>query len=66
MLWCDGDCSGDVASVEGYTPDDIGTCADALNHICGTRLTKYQRLGIDHLAVPLNMNRKCLQSCSLQ
>lgn len=33
------------------------TCADALNHICGTRLTKYQRLGIDHLTVPLNMNR---------
>jgi pepF/M3 family oligoendopeptidase len=33
------------------------TCADALNHICGTRLTKYERLGIDHLAVPLNMNR---------
>jgi oligoendopeptidase F len=38
--------------------DEIAdTCADALNHICGTRLTKYQRLGIDHLAVPLNMNR---------
>ena len=33
------------------------TCADALNHICGTRLTKYERLGIDHLTVPLNMNR---------
>jgi len=33
------------------------TCADALNHICGTRLTKYARLGIDHLTVPLNMNR---------
>ncbi len=33
------------------------TCADALNHICGARLTKYRRLGIDHLAVPLRLNR---------
>ena len=33
------------------------TCADSLNHICGTRLSKYRRLGIDHLTVPLNMNR---------
>jgi pepF/M3 family oligoendopeptidase len=33
------------------------TCADALNHICGARLTKYRRLGVDHLAVPLRLNR---------
>jgi oligoendopeptidase F len=31
--------------------------AAALNHIGGSRLTKYRRLGIDHLASPLNMNR---------
>lgn len=36
---------------------EADTCADALNHICGTRLTKYRRLGVDHLAVPLNLNR---------
>jgi oligoendopeptidase F len=34
------------------------TCADALNHLSGTRLTKYRRLGLaDHLAVPLHENR---------
>lgn len=33
------------------------TCADALNHIAGSRLSRYRRLGVDHLAVPLNMNR---------
>ena len=33
------------------------TCADALNHIAGARLTKYKRLGIDHLAMPLHLNR---------
>ena len=32
------------------------TCADALNHIGGSRLTKYRRLGVDHLAAPLNLN----------
>ncbi len=33
-------------------------CADALNHIAGTRLTKYRRLGVeDHLSVPLRFNR---------
>ena len=32
------------------------TCADALNHIAGSRLTKYRRLGVDHLAAPLNLN----------
>ncbi len=34
------------------------TCADALNHIAGTRLAKYKRLGTkDHLDVPLRYNR---------
>ncbi len=34
------------------------TCADALNHISGSRLTKYARLGVrDHLDLPLRMNR---------
>ena len=33
-------------------------CADALNHISGTRLTIYRRLGLkDHLAAPLRFNR---------
>lgn len=35
-----------------------GPCADALNHIAGTRLTKYRRLGCtDHLDSPLRYNR---------
>ncbi len=34
------------------------TCADALNHISGSRLTKYARLGVrDHLDLPLRLNR---------
>jgi oligoendopeptidase F len=34
------------------------TCADALNHIAGVRLTKYRRLGLrDHLDAPLHYNR---------
>jgi oligoendopeptidase F len=34
------------------------TCADALNHICGTRLTTYRRTGVaDHLVAPLRYNR---------
>lgn len=34
------------------------TCADAINHIAGTRLTTYARVGLeDHLSVPLHMNR---------
>lgn len=33
------------------------TCADALNHISGARLVKYRRLGVDHLALPLRLNR---------
>ncbi len=33
-------------------------CADALNHIAGTRLTQYRRLGLgDHLDMPLHRNR---------
>ncbi|QDT36305.1 M3 family oligoendopeptidase [Stratiformator vulcanicus] len=33
-------------------------CADALNHIAGTRLTRYRRLGLeDHLTAPLLYNR---------
>jgi len=35
-----------------------GSCADALNHITGTRLTIYKRLGLrDHFEAPLNFNR---------
>jgi len=37
--------------------DLADTCADALNHISGARLTKYARLGVDHLAAPLRLNR---------
>lgn len=34
------------------------TCADALNHISGFRLTRYRRLGVqDHLDAPLRLNR---------
>lgn len=34
------------------------TCADALNHIAGTRLTIYRKLGLPgHLAAPLRYNR---------
>lgn len=34
------------------------SCADALNHISGTRLTLYRRLGLrDHLDMPLHRNR---------
>lgn len=33
------------------------TCADALNHISGARLSRYRRLGIDHLERPLQLNR---------
>ena len=33
-------------------------CADAINHIAGTRLVRYKRLGLqDHLTVPLHYNR---------
>jgi pepF/M3 family oligoendopeptidase len=33
-------------------------CADAINHIAGTRLTQYRRLGLaDHLDMPLHRNR---------
>jgi len=34
------------------------TCADAINHIAGTRLTTYRHVGLgDHLEVPLRCNR---------
>ncbi|HLJ09697.1 MAG TPA: oligoendopeptidase F, partial [Planctomycetaceae bacterium] len=34
------------------------SCADALNHIAGTRLAIYRRLGLaDHLELPLHKNR---------
>lgn len=34
------------------------TCADAINHIAGTRLTLYRRSGLeDHLVAPLRYNR---------
>lgn len=32
-------------------------CAEALNHIAGSRLSKYRRLGIDPLEYPLHLNR---------
>lgn len=38
------------------------TCADALNHISGARLTKARRLGVDHLAAPLRLNRMTRQT----
>ncbi|MCA9113942.1 MAG: M3 family oligoendopeptidase [Planctomycetaceae bacterium] len=43
----------------GKAWDSIGeTCADALNHIAGTRLTLYRHLNVDdHLTVPLRRNR---------
>lgn len=35
-----------------------GSCADALNHIAGTRLTLYRHLNLeDHLVIPLSENR---------
>lgn len=38
-------------------------CADALNHIAGTRLAKYKRLGTkDHLDAPLRSNRMSRQT----
>lgn len=41
------------------------SCADALNHIAGTRLTLYRRLGLrDHLDMPLHRNR--LQRATLE
>ncbi|MBA3313460.1 MAG: M3 family oligoendopeptidase [Planctomycetota bacterium] len=34
------------------------TCGDCLNHLAGTRLTKYRRAGLtDHLDAPLHFNR---------
>src|SRR5690606_18296826 len=34
------------------------SCADALNHIAGSRLTRYARIGVqDHLDLPLRLNR---------
>ncbi len=33
------------------------TCAGALNHISGSRLSRYRRLGVDHLERPLQLNR---------
>lgn len=34
------------------------SCADAINHIAGTRLTAYRHIGLrDHLEVPLRYNR---------
>ena len=38
-------------------------CAEALNHIAGTRLTTYRRIGLaDHLEAPLNSNRMSRQT----
>ncbi|MFV0442638.1 MAG: M3 family oligoendopeptidase [Planctomycetaceae bacterium] len=38
------------------------TCADALNHMAGARLSRYRRLGVDHLAAPLRLNRMSRQT----
>jgi len=40
------------------------SCADAVNHIAGSRLTLYRRLGVDHLEAPLRCNR--LQRATLE
>ena len=41
------------------------TCADAINHIAGTRLTRYRRLELsDHLVAPLAYNRMRRESSS--
>ncbi len=45
-------------AVDGAWKTIEDTCADAINHIAGTRLTKYRRLGLqDHLVAPLRDNR---------
>lgn len=45
-----------AASKAWHTVAD--TCAEALNHLSGTRLTIYRRLGVrDHLDAPLRYNR---------
>ena len=38
------------------------TCADAINHLSGARLTKYARLGVGHLDYPLRLNRLSRQT----
>lgn len=37
-------------------------CAEAINHIAGSRLSKYRRLNVDHLAAPLNQNHMTRQT----
>lgn len=45
-------------AVDGAWSTIEDTCADALNHIAGTRLTMYRRLKVtDHLVAPLRFNR---------
>lgn len=45
-------------AIEKAWKKEADNCADALNHIAGTRLAKYRRLGVeDHLTVPLTYNR---------
>ena len=45
-------------AVEKAWLKEADNCADAINHIAGSRLTKYRHLGVeDHLTVPLQLNR---------
>ena len=45
-------------ALDGAWATIADTCADAINHISGTRLTTYRHIGLrDHLEVPLRANR---------
>ena len=45
-------------ALDGAWATIADTCADAINHIAGTRLTTYRHVGLrDHLEAPLRANR---------
>ena len=45
-------------ALDGAWSTIADSCADAINHIAGTRLTTYRHLGLkDHLEAPLRVNR---------
>jgi pepF/M3 family oligoendopeptidase len=45
-------------TLDGAWSTIADTCADAINHIAGTRLTTYRHIGLqDHLEAPLRANR---------
>jgi pepF/M3 family oligoendopeptidase len=49
---------GNFFAVDAAWGTIVEPCAEALNHISGTRLTVYRRLGLkDHLEAPLRFNR---------